>query len=39
VVLEDKIFRWPHSIFAFLCLSTLWRRPGPWIVQFRIPFT
>jgi hypothetical protein len=38
VVLE-KIFKWPHSIFAFLWLSPLWRGPGPLFVQIRIPFT
>jgi hypothetical protein len=29
VVLEKKIFKWPHPIFAFLRLFPLWRGPGP----------
>jgi hypothetical protein len=37
VVLEKKIFKWPHPIFAFLRLSPLWRGPGPLFDQFRIP--
>jgi hypothetical protein len=28
VVLEKKIFKWPHPIFAFLRLSSLWRGPS-----------
>ena len=39
VVLEKKIFKWLHPIFAFLRLSPLWRRPGPLFEQFRISFT
>jgi hypothetical protein len=39
VVLEKKIFKWLHPIFAFLWLSPLWKGPGPWFVQFWIPFT
>jgi hypothetical protein len=39
VVLEKKIFKWSHPIFAFLRLSPLWRGPGPLFEQFRIPFT
>jgi hypothetical protein len=39
MVLEKKIFKWPHPIFAFLKLSPLWRGPGPLFEQFRIPFT
>jgi hypothetical protein len=39
VVLEKKIFKWPHPIFAFLWLSLLWMGPGPWFEQFWIPFT
>jgi hypothetical protein len=37
VVLEKKIFKWTHPIFAFLRLSPLWRGPGPLFGQFRIP--
>jgi hypothetical protein len=37
VVLEKKIFKWPHLIFAFFRLSPLWRGPGPLFEQFRIP--
>jgi hypothetical protein len=33
VVLEKKIFKWPHPIFTFLWLSPLWRGPGPLFVQ------
>jgi hypothetical protein len=29
VVLEKRIFKWPHPIFSFLWLSPLWREPGP----------
>jgi hypothetical protein len=36
VVLENKIFKWHHPIFAFLWLSPLWRGPGPLFEQFRI---
>jgi hypothetical protein len=39
VVLEKKIFKWPHHILAFLWLSPLWRESGPLFEQFRIPFT
>jgi hypothetical protein len=39
VVLEKKIFKWPHPIFAFLWLSLLWRRPAPLFEQFKIPKT
>ena len=39
VVLEKKIFKWPHPIFAFLRLSPFWRRPGPIFEQFRISIT
>ena len=39
VVLEKKIFKWPHPIFAFLWLSPLWRGPGPLFEQFIISFT
>jgi hypothetical protein len=39
VFLEKKIFKWPHPIFAFLWLSPLWRGPGPFFEQFRVPFT
>jgi hypothetical protein len=39
VILEKKIFKWPHPIYAFLRLSPLWRGPGPLFEQFRIPFT
>jgi hypothetical protein len=38
VVLEKKIFKWPHPIFG-LWLFPLWKGPGPWFVQFWIPFT
>ena len=39
VVLEKKIFKWHHPIFAFLWLSPLWRRPGHSFEQTWIPFT
>jgi hypothetical protein len=39
VVLEKKIFKWPHPIFAFLWLSPLWRETGPLHEQFRIPIS
>ena len=39
VVLEKKIFEWPHPIFTFLWLSPLWRGPGPLFEQTWIPFT
>jgi hypothetical protein len=39
VVLEKKIFKWPHPIFIFLWLSPLWRGPGPLFEQTWIPFT
>jgi hypothetical protein len=39
LVLEKKIFKWPHQMFAFLRLSPLWRGPGPLFEQFRIPLT
>ena len=39
VVLEKKIFKWPHPIFTFLWLSPLWRGPGPLFEQTWIPFT
>jgi hypothetical protein len=39
VVLEKKIFKWPHPIFVYLSLHPLWRRPDPLFEQFRIPFT
>ena len=39
VVLEKKIFKWPHPIFAFLWLSPLWRKVGPSFEQTWIPFT
>jgi hypothetical protein len=35
----EKIFKWPHPIFALLWLSPLWRGSGPLFAQFRIPFT
>jgi hypothetical protein len=37
----EKIFKWPHSIYAFLWLSPLsfWRGPGCLFEQFLIPFT
>jgi hypothetical protein len=38
VVLE-KVFKWPHPIFALLWLSPLWRGPGPLFEQYRIPYT
>jgi hypothetical protein len=38
VVLEKKIFKWRHPIFAFLRLSPLWRGPGPLFEQSTIPF-
>jgi hypothetical protein len=31
VVLEKKIFKWPHPIFIFWWLSPLWRGPGNFI--------
>jgi hypothetical protein len=39
VVLEKKIFKWPHPNFTFLWLSPLWRGPGPLFEQTWIPFT
>jgi hypothetical protein len=39
LVLEKKIFKWTHPIFAFLRLSPLWRGPGSLFELFRIPFT
>jgi hypothetical protein len=39
VVLERKILKWPHPIFAFLWLFSFWREPGHLFEQFRIPFT
>jgi hypothetical protein len=36
VVMEKKIFKWPHPSFAFSWLSPLWRGPGPLFEQFRI---
>jgi hypothetical protein len=39
VVLEKKIFKWPHPIFAFLWLSPLWRGTGLLFEQFKIPVT
>jgi hypothetical protein len=39
VVLEKKIFKWPHPICTFLLLFPLWRGPGPYFEQFRISFT
>jgi hypothetical protein len=39
VVLEKKIFKWSHPIFAFFRSSPLWRGPGPLFEEFRIPFT
>jgi hypothetical protein len=39
LVLEKKIFKWPHSIFAFLWLSHPWRRRGTLFEQFKIPIT
>jgi hypothetical protein len=38
VVLEKKIFKWPHPIFTFLRLSPLRRGPGPLFEQTWIPF-
>jgi hypothetical protein len=38
VVLEKKIFKWPHPIFTFLWLSPHWRGPGPLFEQTWIPF-
>ena len=35
----EKIFKWPHLIFAFLWLSPLWREAGPLFEQTWIPFT
>ena len=39
VVLEKKIFKWPHPIFAFSWLYTLGRGHGPSFEQTLIPFT
>ena len=39
VVLEKKIFKWHHPIFAFSWLSPLWRGPGPSFEQTWSPFT
>jgi hypothetical protein len=39
VVLEKKIFKWPHPILTFLWLSPLWRGPSPLFQQTWIPFT
>jgi hypothetical protein len=36
--LWEEDFKCPHPIFAFLWLSPLWKGPGPWFVQFWIPF-
>ena len=35
----EKIFKWPHPIFAFLWLSPLWRGLGPLFLQFRFSIT
>jgi hypothetical protein len=37
-MVREKILKWPHPIFAFLWLPPLWKGPGPWLVQFWIPF-
>ena len=37
VVLYKKIFQWSHPIFAFLWLSPLWRRPGPFTEGWLMP--
>jgi hypothetical protein len=39
VVLEEIIFQWPHKMFTFLWLSTLYRGPDLLFEQFWIPFT
>ena len=39
VVLEKKIFKWHHPIFAFSWLSPLWRGRGPSFEQTWSPFT
>ena len=39
VVLEKKIFKWHHPIFAFSLLSPLWRGSSPSFEQSWIPFT
>ena len=39
VVLEKKIFEFPHSIFAISLLSSLGKGQGPSFEQNKIPFT
>jgi hypothetical protein len=39
VVLEKKIFKWPHPIFTFLWSSPLWREPGALFLHTWIHFT
>ena len=39
MVLEKKIFKWHHPIFAFSWLSPLWRGPSPSFEQTWSPFT
>jgi hypothetical protein len=36
---SGKDFEWPHSIFAFLWLSPLWRGPDPLFEAFRVTYT
>jgi hypothetical protein len=38
VVLENKIFKLPHPIFASLRLFPLGRGPGPLFEHFKNPF-
>ena len=37
VVCENKIFKWSHSIFAFLWLSPLWKGSGLDLCNFEFP--
>jgi hypothetical protein len=39
MILEKKIFEWPHPIFLIFVIMSLWREPGPLFEHFRITYT